>query len=140
MPAAIYAGPPQPLTVLDAAPPAGLPSSEGIREADSALNVALPRGAMDAFRERLDRQGIVVRTNRPVAAGKHKALMLVADSPAILEAFTMGGGRSADGSFGFTYGRARWSGTNGAQPGYYVRVWRSTPLGWRLLADHLAER
>ena len=140
MPAAIYAGPPQPLTVLDVAPPAGLPTSEGIREADGALNVALPRGAAAAFTERLDPQGIVVRTNRPVAAGKRKALALVADSPPIMEAYTMGAGRSADGSFGYTYGRARWSGVNGAQPGYYVRAWRATPQGWRLLADHLAER
>lgn len=140
MPAAIYAGPPQPLTTLDTTPAAGLPSAESIREADGALNVSLPRGAEAAFRDRLDPQGIVVRTNRPVAAGKRKALLLVADSPAILEAFTMGAGRSADGSFGFTYGRARWSGNNGAQQGYYVRAWRATPRGWRLLADHLAER
>ena len=140
MPAAIYAGPPPPLVAIDTTPPAGLPSAESIREADGALNVGLPRGAAAAFKERLDPQGIVVRTNRPVAAGKHRALMLVADSPPILEAFTMGAGRSADGSFGFTYGRARWSGTNGAQQGYYVRAWRATPQGWRLLADHLAER
>jgi ketosteroid isomerase-like protein len=140
MPAAIYAGPPQPLTVLQTPSPAGPPPFEAIREADGALNVALPRGAAAAFAERLDPQGIVVRTNRPVAAGKRRALALVADSAPILEAFTMGAGRSADGGFGFTYGRARWSGTSGAQPGYYVRVWRSTPQGWRLLADHLAER
>jgi ketosteroid isomerase-like protein len=140
MPAAIYAGPPQPLTTLDTTPPAGPPSSEAIREADGALNVALPRGAAAAFTERLDPQGIVVRTNRPVAVGKRKALALVADSPAILEGFTLGAGRSADGAFGFTYGRARWSGLSGAQQGYYVRAWRSTPQGWRLLADHLAER
>lgn len=144
MPASIYAGPPQPVTVIATDPegPGQGPArpGEALREADGALNVALPRGATDAFAERLDRQAVVVRTNRPVAAGRKKGLALIADSPAILEAYTLGAGRSADGSFGYTYGRARWTGPSGAQPGYYVRAWRSTPMGWRLLADHLAER
>jgi hypothetical protein len=136
--------PPQPVTVIATDPegPGRGPArpGEALREADGALNVALPRGATDAFAERLDRQAVVVRTNRPVAAGRKKGLALIADSPAILEAYTLGAGRSADGSFGYTYGRARWTGPLGAQPGYYVRAWRSTPMGWRLLADHLAER
>jgi hypothetical protein len=45
-----------------------------------------------------------------------------------------------EGSLGYTYGRARWSGPEGPQAGYYVRVWRATPQGWRLLADQLTER
>jgi hypothetical protein len=64
----------------------------------------------------------------------------VADSPPILNASTLGGSRAMDGSVGYTYGSARWSGPSGPQTGYYVRVWRATPQGWRLLADQLAER
>lgn len=139
MPAAIFAAPAQPVAVLPA-DPAGGPTNEGMREADGALNVALPKGAGGAFRQRLDDRGMVVRTNRGVAAGKRRALALVEDSTPILEAFTLGAGVSADGAFGYTYGRARWSTASGPKPGYYVRVWRSTPQGWRLLIDHLAER
>jgi ketosteroid isomerase-like protein len=139
MPPAVFAVPPQPPVTLggEAAAP---PADEGMREADAALNSALPKGAGAAFGARLDAGAILMRTNRPVAAGKVRALALVEDSPPILEAKTMGGGLSADGTFGYVYGRARWSTGAGAQTGYYVRVWRSTPQGWRLLADHLAER
>jgi ketosteroid isomerase-like protein len=140
LPAYIWSEPRLPLTVLTAAPVGGPPSNEGMREADGSLNVALPKGAVDAFSARLDDQALVVRTNRPPASRRGKALALIADSPPILEAFTLGGARSSDGEFGYTYGRARWVGTAGAQLGYYVRVWRATPKGWRLLADHLAER
>ncbi len=130
----------QTVTVLNTDPLSGPASNEGMREADGSLNVALPKGAVEAFSARLDDQALVVRTGRPAAFRRRRALALVADSPPILEAFTLGGDRSSDGGFGYTYGRARWSGPGGAQLGYYVRVWRATPKGWRLLADHMAER
>jgi hypothetical protein len=122
------------------ATPTGSAALEGMREADGAFNIALPKDAGTAYENRLDTQGFVVRANRAVGAGKHNALALVQESPPILEAFTLGGGLSADGGFGYAWGRARWSAAIGAQNGYYVRVWRSTPQGWRLLADQLGER
>jgi hypothetical protein len=137
MPPSIWRGLPPPLTVLKAEPPPGPPSDEGLREADGALNVALPKGAAAAFEARLDDQAVVVRAGRPAAAGRGRALALVSDSDAILDAFTLGASRSADGGFGYTYGRGRWSGAAGPQSGYYVRLWRATPKGWRLLADQL---
>jgi ketosteroid isomerase-like protein len=140
MPPSIWGFPPRPLTVVNTEPPPGPPSNEGMREADGALNAALPRGAAEAFAQRLDDQVILMRTMRPVAQGRRRALALVADSPPILEAATLGGSRSMDGGFGYTYGRARWSGPLGPVAGYYVRVWRATPQGWRLLADQLSER
>ncbi|MGZ3272153.1 MAG: YybH family protein [Caulobacteraceae bacterium] len=140
MPPGIWGGPPRPLITLNADPPSAPPSNEGMREADGSLNVALPKGAAEAFAQRLDDQAILVRTMRPPAQGRRRALALVADTSPILEAFTIGGSRSMDGSFGYTYGRARWAGPAGPQTGYYVRVWRATPQGWRLLADQLTER
>jgi ketosteroid isomerase-like protein len=140
MPSAIWGPPVRPLTVVTAERPAGPPSNEGMREADGALNAALPKGAARAFAARLDDQALMVRARRPPAHGRRKVLALVADTPPVLEAATLGGSRSMDGGFGYTYGRARWSGAAGPQTGYYVRVWRATPQGWRLLADLLAER
>ena len=140
MPPAIWSVLARPLAVINTDRAPGGPSNEGMREADGALNVALPKGVAMAFTERLDDQIILVRADRPVAQGRRRALTLVADTPPILEAFTLGGSRSTDGGFGFTYGRARWSGPAGPRTGYYVRVWRATPQGWRLLVDELAER
>ena len=37
-------------------------------------------------------------------------------------------------------GQVTLSGPAGQRTGYYVRVWRATPQGWRLLVDQLAER
>jgi ketosteroid isomerase-like protein len=140
MPPAIFGLPPRPLAAVNTEPLPGPPSNEGMREADASLNTALPKGAAAAFAARLDDQALLVRTMRPVAQGRGKALTLVADSPPILEAVTLGGSRSMDGSLGYTYGSARWSGPEGPQAGYYVRVWRASPQGWRLLADQLTER
>ena len=140
MPPVVWRTPPRPPVVVNTEPPPGAPSDEGMREADGSLNVALPKGAAAAFAARLDDQAVLMRTMRPVAQGRSKALTLVSDSPPILEALTLGGSRSMDGSLGYTYGRARWSGPEGPQAGYYVRVWRATPQGWRLLADQLTER
>jgi ketosteroid isomerase-like protein len=140
MPPAIWSALGKPLTAMNIDPPPGAPSNEGMREADGALNVALPKGQAAAFGERLDDQAIMVRAARPVVQGRRKALALVMDAPPILEAFTLGGSRSMDGSLGYTYGRARWAGAGGPKTGYYVRIWRATPQGWRLLADQLAER
>ena len=140
MPAVVWRAPPRPPAAVNTEPPPGPPSDEGMREADGSLNVALPKGAAAAFAARLDDQAVLMRTMRPVAQGRGKALTLVSDSPPILEALTLGGSRSSDGSLGYTYGRARWSGPEGPQAGYYVRVWRATPQGWRLLADQLTER
>jgi ketosteroid isomerase-like protein len=140
MPPAVWSALARPLVTLNAEPPPGPPSNEGMREADGSLNMALPKGAEAAFGDRLDDQVVLMRTNRPVAQGRRRALMLVADSPPILEASTLGGSRSMDGSLGYTYGRARWAGPAGPKLGYYVRVWRATPQGWRLLIDQLSER
>lgn len=139
MPAGVWSMTSRPPVALDAEA-TGQPANEGMREADGALNVALPRGGPMAFADRLDEQTLLIRANRPVVQGRRRALALLSDSPAILEALTLGGSRSADGNFGYTYGRARWSGAGGPRLGYYVRIWRATPQGWRLLADQLAER
>jgi ketosteroid isomerase-like protein len=140
MPPSVWRAQATPVVVIDTDPPPGAPSNEGMREADGALNVALPKGAEAAFSARLDEEALLVRDRWPVAQGRRKALALVAEAPPVLEAVTLGGSRSMDGSFGYTWGRARWSGPAGPQAGYYVRVWRATPGGWRLIADHLAER
>ena len=140
MPPGIWGAPPKPLMTVNTEPPPGAPSDEGLREADGSLNIALPKGAAAAFAARLDDQALLVRSMRPAAQGRGRALGLVSESPPILEAFTVGGSRSIDGSLGYTYGRARWSSPAGPQAGYYVRVWRATPQGWRLLADQLTER
>jgi hypothetical protein len=83
---------------------------------------------------------LAVRANRPVASGRRRVLKLIADSPPILEAQLLNGSVSSDGVVGYTYGKARWSMGAGVQSGYYVRVWRNTGQGWRLLVDHMAER
>ena len=140
MPASIYEAAPQAVTVFTLTALAKADPSQGLREVDAALDSSLSRGPSVAFEGRLDDQALVVRTNRPVASGKRKVLALLAEAPPILEAHLISAGLSGDGLLGYTYGKAQWSKGPGMQPGYYVRVWRSTAQGWRLLVDHLAER
>jgi hypothetical protein len=83
---------------------------------------------------------LVVRANRPVAAGRRRAIRLLNETPALVEAQLLDGGVSTDGVLGYTYGKARWTTSAGMQQGYYVRVWRNVGQGWRLLVDHTAER
>ena len=126
------------LMTIDA--PSGPDPNEGLREADAALDSELSNGPSKAFAARLDEQAIVVRTNRAVAVGRRRALRLINDTPPIVEAQLLNGGVSADGILGYAYGKARWMAAGAVQQGYYVRVWRSTAQGWRLVVDHLAER
>jgi ketosteroid isomerase-like protein len=141
MPAVVFEGPPAPVTVFAIDPAARPDQSQGLREADAGLDMALSKGPPEsAFEPRLDDQALVVRANRPVASGKRKALKLLAEAPPIVEAQLLNAGLSADGLLGYTYGKARWTTAAGMQPGYYARVWRNTGQGWRLLVDHLAER
>ena len=140
MPAALFDGPVQPLVLIPTDPRAKPDQSEGLREADAALDADLSNGPSRAFAPRLEEVALAVRANRPVASGKRRALKLIADSPPILEAQLLNGGVSADGVLGYTYGKARWSTAAGVQAGYYVRVWRNTGRGWRLLVDHMSER
>jgi ketosteroid isomerase-like protein len=140
MPAAIYDAPPQPLTVIAIDPQARPDQSQGLREADAALDADLSNGPSRAYASWLEDEALVVRTNRPMASGRRRALKLIAEAPAILEAQLLSGGVSTDGVLGYAYGKARWSTPAGIQLGYYVRVWRNTGQGWRLLVDHLAER
>jgi ketosteroid isomerase-like protein len=140
MPAAIFEASPQPVTVLSVDPATRPDPSQGLREADAALDMALSKGPAAGFEAWLDDQAVVARTNRPVASGRHKALKLLAEAPPILEAQLLDAGLSSDGLLGYTYGKARWSTSAGMQQGFYVRVWRTTGQGWRLLVDHLAER
>ncbi len=139
MPASIFDAPPQPAIPLGIA--AVKPDlSVGLREADSALDNGLLGGPSTGFEPRLSERIIMVRTNRPVAVGKAKAIKLLAEAPAILEARLLGAGLSADGVLGYTWGKARWSTPAGMQAAFYVRVWRNSGQGWRLMVDHVAER
>jgi ketosteroid isomerase-like protein len=141
MPALVYEAPPAPATVFAIDPAAKPDQSQGLREADAGLDMGLSKEPPPAvFEPRLDDQILIVRANRPVASGKRKALKLLAEAPPIVEAQLLNAGLSADGLLGYTYGKARWTTAAGMQPGYYVRVWRNTGQGWRLLVDHLAER
>ncbi|MDB5459011.1 MAG: hypothetical protein JWO72_752 [Caulobacteraceae bacterium] len=140
MPAAVFEAPPQPLTVIATDPLARPDQSQGLREADASLDADLSNGPSGAYASRLEDEALVVRTNRPVAWGRRRALKLIDDAPAILEAQLLSGAVSADGVLGYAYGKARWQTPAGMQQGYYVRVWRNTGRGWRLLVDHLAER
>ena len=141
MPAAAFEAPPAPAVILTIDPAAKPDQSQGLREADAGLDMGLSKGPTPmAFEPRLDDQALVVRANRPVASGKRKALRLLGEAPPIVEAQLLSAGLSADGLLGYTYGKARWTTASGMQPGYYVRVWRNTGQGWRLLVDHMAER
>jgi hypothetical protein len=141
MPAVVFEAPPAPATVLAIDPTAKPDQSQGLREADAGLDMELSKEATSAaFEPRLDEQALVARANRPVASGKRRALKLLSEAPPIVEAQLLSAGLSADGLLGYTYGKARWTTAAGMQPGYYVRVWRNTGQGWRLLVDHMAER
>jgi len=90
MPAAIWDAPPRPLVALTVDPPAGAPSNEGMREADGALNAALPKGAAGAFAGRLDDQAILVRAMRPVATGAAVGVVLCAAVSRVLAGLLFG--------------------------------------------------
>jgi len=140
MSASLFDTPPLPVTILASDPHAKPDPGQGLREADAGLDMDLSRADPAAFASRLEDQAVVVRANHPVASGKRKALRLLAEGPQVTDAKLLAGGVSNDGVLGYTYGKARWTSATGPQQGFYVRVWRNSGRGWRLVVDHLAER
>jgi hypothetical protein len=48
-----------------------------------------------------------------------------------------GGGVSAAGDLGWTYGFVTWRQGEATKPGPYLRVWQRRPEGWQVLVENI---
>lgn len=125
--------------------PCGVPGpadEAGLRDADAAFSREWEGGgAAAALRAWADPGVVVGRAGAPPAEGMEAAARAAARDEG-RDAWTPAAAHlSADGSLGYVYGAYTRSGGGGpALAGNYVREWRRTPAGWRLLLDVVAAR
>ncbi|QPQ54258.1 hypothetical protein IC614_07760 [Allosphingosinicella flava] len=69
--------------------------------------------------------------------GIQAALPVLAGRARDLKTSMEGGGVSAAGDLGYTYGIASWSENGAAKTGPYLRVWQRRPQGWMVLVENV---
>lgn len=136
----VQPGPDTPLSRLDATP-ARSASAEGafaeVQAADARLNGDLASRGAGAFATAVADDTRVMGLGTPLTLGREAVAAALAARPAGMTAEPVGGGASAAGDFGYTYGHARWSTANGPKRGHYVRLWQKRADGWRLIFDEV---
>ncbi|WP_158702943.1 hypothetical protein [Allosphingosinicella vermicomposti] len=75
----------------------------------------------------------------PAVNGIEAARTVLAGRAADLKTEHQGGGVSAAGDLGYTYGTANWSDDKGtAKQGFYLRVWQRRENGWLILVENVS--
>lgn len=105
-----------------------------------ALDRELSRGCeKDAacLAARLHDGGRLHRDGREPFVGRDAARALLAQAKPGMRFEPLGGDAARSGDLAYTYGRYQAPDEQGAagERGYYLRVWRRTPDGWRISAD-----
>lgn len=100
---------------------------------EDALNLALVARGESAIVDMLADDGYLQRPGRgPIGHGD--AVKLAPDARRVASAERLGSRVSADDNLAVSYGQVV---RVGAEPVYYVRIWRRGDEGWRLLVDQL---
>ena len=88
---------------------------------------------MDQF---ADEQILMQRPGAYPLTGRRRAVAVVGREPGRPVWEPRGGGAAISGELGYTWGAVRWDAEgDAAPPGYYLRVWRRQPAGWRIVLD-----
>lgn len=135
----LYAAPPSEPEVLLGAIGGRSTSDPAALEADLADDARAD--ARRAIVARLDPRGRLMRAGARPAVGPEAAAALLAGRPAQLTSSkVMGSGTASSGDLHWSYGEARWTDAGVEKRGYWTRVWRRGPDGWRVVFDQMNER
>lgn len=109
-----------------------------VKAAETALHVAAGTDVKAAILAVLADDGRVVGSRAKPPADRAELEAELARRGASVAYRPLGGSASGAGDLAWTYGSARWRGSDGAErQGHYVRIWRNDAAGWRLLFDEL---
>jgi ketosteroid isomerase-like protein len=111
----------------------------GLDSAFARTSAAL--GTAAAMDQLVDPQARVHRAGEHPAIGRNRAMAVVRREPGKPHWEPAGGGAARSGDLGYTWGAVRWTAEGGdVATGYYLRVWRRGPQGWRVVLDAVTPR
>lgn len=103
---------------------------------DTALGAAMGADA-SALAARLAPDVRMLGFGQPPASGAVAIQAVLASRPSRITMKPEGGGVSAAGDLGWTYGYASWEEGGAPRRGPYLRAWQRRPIGWVILVDNL---
>jgi ketosteroid isomerase-like protein len=109
-------------------------ATKDLLAADRALGEATPKGLAAAYLARLTDDARLLRNGSFPLIGKAAIRPALEKPAAVLSSVPGGGGVSAAGDLGYTYGTAEWKGQAAAQVGY-LRIWERHDGAWKLRVD-----
>ena len=121
----------------DVAPVQSSGAWEVLRSLDAELGQELEARPF-AFVERLAPRGRMMGFFPGVATGERAARIASAGRPAGMRTKLAGGGVSAAGDLGWTYGHVQWSQPDKRAAAGYLRVWQRQKEGWVLLVENIS--
>jgi len=135
----LTSGPSDPVTVV---PVSLVPAIDPARAWDElrAIDTDLGQAMLADNRALLTKfapEGRLLGRGLEPAIGSAAAAAALSGQPAAITAKPEGGGVSAAGDLGWTFGYANWKDGNAEKRGAYVRAWQRRPQGWVVLVDAL---
>lgn len=103
---------------------------------DAAIDASLASGT-GMFAGHLADDSRLMGVEANVAAGRAQWEAALAARPSPIEMRHEGGGVSAAGDLGWTYGYARWRAGEAEVRGSYLRIWQRRPEGWTIVIDNM---
>jgi ketosteroid isomerase-like protein len=107
--------------------------------ADRELGQAAGKGTAPAFEARMADDGILLRGGAFPYMGKDAVRGGLEKEPAAMTSQPTGGGVSAAGDMGYTYGMAEWKKGDAKVMGNYMRIWEKRGGAWKVRMDVLNE-
>jgi ketosteroid isomerase-like protein len=114
-------------------------ATQALLEADRRLGEAMSKGTAAAYRHHLAEDARLLRNGSFPFLGKEAVLTALERSPSLPGPAPEGGGVSAAGDLGYTYGTAEWPGGETPSRSGYLRIWERRDGVWKLVADWLGE-
>jgi ketosteroid isomerase-like protein len=107
---------------------------EQLMAADRELSKVTSAGDKAGWLNWMADDGRLLRNGPQPAVGKD-ALRAALDKEAPLTSEPLGGGVSAAGDLGFTYGKGTWKKGDSTEPAEYLRIWEKRGGTWKVAMD-----
>lgn len=112
---------------------------ESLLAADRDLGQATGKGTSAGYLARLADDAVLLRNGAQPYMGRDAARGGLDKEPAAMTSKPEGGGVSAAGDLGYTYGMAEWKKGDAMTRGAYMRVWEKRDNDWKLRLDVVVE-
>jgi ketosteroid isomerase-like protein len=109
---------------------------EKLMAADRELSKVTSAGDQAGWLNWIAEDGRLLRNGPQPAVGREAVRAALAKEPPVTSE-PLGGGVSAAGDLGFTYGKASWKKGDATEPAEYLRIWEKKGDSWKVAVDEI---